>query len=90
MANIKSAIKRLRQSKIRHLRNKAGKTYLRSSIKKVRLAIESGDRSLAQTLLPKALSAIDRAAAKKIITRNTASRYKSRLSRRVDALLKST
>jgi small subunit ribosomal protein S20 len=86
MPNTKSAMKRLRQNKVRNTRNKAGKTQLRSAIKKVWAAIESADQSVAQSSLVGAISVIDRAAGKGIIPKNAASRYKSRLSRQTNAL----
>jgi len=86
----KSAMKRLRQNKVRNLRNKAAKTNLRSTIRKVRAAIEEADQSLAQSALAKAISVIDKSAGKGIIPKNTASRYKSRLSRRTNALAQSS
>jgi len=86
----KSAMKRLRQNKARNLRNRAAKTNLRTAIKKVRAAIEGKDQSLAQSGLAQAVSVIDKAAGKGIIPKNTASRYKSRLSRRTNALMQSS
>jgi len=82
----KSAIKRLRQNKVRNLRNRASKTNLRSTIKKLRGTIEARDRSLAQTTLGAAISVIDKAVSTGIIHKNAAARFKSRLSRQVNAL----
>jgi small subunit ribosomal protein S20 len=82
----KSAVKRLRQNKVRNLRNKAARTNLRSSIKKVRAAIEEKDQAVAKSVLAVALSAIDKAVGKGIIHKNVASRSKSRLSRQINAL----
>jgi small subunit ribosomal protein S20 len=86
MPIIKSAIKRLRQNRSRNLQNKAQKTNLRSTIKRVRAAIASKDKAVAQTTLAGAISVIDRSVGKGLIHKNTASRYKSRLSRQANAL----
>ena len=55
-------------------------------MKKLRAAIVKGDAEAVRTLLPETVSEIDRAAKKGIVHDNAASRYKSRLSRRVSAL----
>jgi len=55
-------------------------------VKKLRAAIVKGDAEAVRTLLPETVSEIDRAAKKGIVHDNAASRYKSRLSRRVSAL----
>jgi small subunit ribosomal protein S20 len=81
-----SAIKRLRQNKVRNLRNRAARANLRSTIKKVRSAIEGKDQALAKSALAAAISVIDKAAGKGIIHKNMASRNKSRLSRQINAL----
>ena len=74
MANIKSAVKRIRTSAKKRARNKGVKTKLRSVI---RVHRAEGDASG----LPKTNSAIDRAYAKGVISKNTAARYKSRLAK---------
>jgi small subunit ribosomal protein S20 len=59
---------------------------LRTAIKRVRTAIETGDKSAAADILQKATSVIDRVADKNIIHKNKAARHKSRLSAAVKAL----
>ncbi|MDH7499347.1 MAG: 30S ribosomal protein S20 [candidate division NC10 bacterium] len=87
----RSAMKRLRQNQARNLRNRAEKTHLRTTIKKVRAAMEGqGDQSQIQSGLAHAVSVIDKAASKGIIPKNTASRYKSRLFRRANTLKQSS
>ncbi len=81
-----SAIKRLRQNRARNFRNRGVRTNLRSSIKKVRAALEGKDQALAKSALATAISVIDKAVSKGIIHKNAASRNKSRLSRQVNAL----
>lgn len=86
MPIIKSAIKRLRQNKTRNLRNRMAKANLRSTIKKLRAAIQGGDQEPAKSTLATATSVIDKAVGKGIIHKNAASRYKSRLSRQINVL----
>lgn len=74
MANIKSAEKRIRSSAKKKTRNRAVKTKLKHVLKQQR---EQGT----DATLPKSTAEIDRARAKGVIHRKTASRYKSRLSK---------
>lgn len=82
----KSAQKHMRQSLKRRLRNRAAKSSLKTVIKKVRAGIEGHDRSAAEKAFVHAVPFIDRAAAKGFIHKNAAARYKSRLSRQLQAL----
>jgi small subunit ribosomal protein S20 len=84
MANHYSALKRARQIKRRTAVNRQNSTRLRHQIRKLRQALQSGDAGAA-TLLPETLSAIDRSVQKGVLTKNTAARYKSRLSLRSNA-----
>lgn len=86
MANSPSAIKRIRQNEKRRAHNKARKTRVRSAVKKVRAAVETGDLSTAEQLLPGTLSLLDASAGKKTIHANAAARTKSRLTRAVEQL----
>ena len=79
MPNSPSAKKRLRQSIERKDRNKAVKSALRSQIKKVRQAVQSGNVAVAETELRGAARRLDRAGAAGVIHRNAAARTKSRL-----------
>lgn len=79
MANIKSAEKQNRQAQKANARNRAGKSALRSTLKKARTSIEGG--STGTEVLSESFSAIDRAAKKGLIKNNTADRYKSRLAK---------
>jgi small subunit ribosomal protein S20 len=78
MANIASAEKQRRQAEKRKARNRAGKSSLRSALKKARTAIQGGDAD--KETLAAGFSAIDKAAKRGLIKDNTADRYKSRLS----------
>ena len=73
--------KALRQSKKRQERNKSNKTRLKTQLKKVRAAAEAGQMSEVKKLLPETYSVIDKSLKKGIIRKNTASRYKSRLTK---------
>lgn len=77
MANIHSAIKRIRSSKRRAVRNQAARTRARGAVKDARLAIESGEDVTGK--VNAAASALDKAAEKGIIHKRNAARRKSRL-----------
>jgi small subunit ribosomal protein S20 len=78
MPNTKSAKKELRKSKKRQIYNKKIKDNLKNLIKKSRKAIEAGDAQ-AKELVAKTLKALDKAAQKGVIKKNTRDRKKSRL-----------
>ena len=78
MANIRSAEKQRRQAEKRKARNRAGKSTLRTTLKKARTSISGGDAD--KETLSGSFSAIDKAAKRGLIKENTANRYKSRLS----------
>jgi small subunit ribosomal protein S20 len=80
VANIKSSEKANRQRITRTARNAAQKTALRTAVKRLRAVIGQKDAKGAQTLLPSAIRAIDRAASKGVIKRGTASRSVARLT----------
>lgn len=86
MANHKSALKRVRQSENRRLRNKAVKTRVKGVIKSVRQAVEAGQAGEATKALGAAIPVIDKAASKGVLHRKTASRKISRLSKQVHKL----
>lgn len=86
MANTAQARKRARQSVARNKHNSSMRSMLRTSIKRVRQAIDAGDKAVATDVLQKATSIIDRVADKKIIHKNKAARHKSRLAAAIKAL----
>jgi small subunit ribosomal protein S20 len=86
MANTAQARKRARQSVATNMHNSSLRSMLRTAIKRVRTAIEAGDKAVANEVLQKATSVIDRVADKNIIHKNKASRHKSRLSAAIKAL----
>ena len=86
MANHKSAAKRAKQTKGRTLVNKMKKSTAKSSIVKLRSAIEAKNKDEAQKLLVEVQSNLALAAKNGAIKSNTASRKTSRLSKSVAAL----
>ena len=83
MANSLSARKRARQAEKHRLRNASQRSHVRTAIKKVLTAIESGDKSAAETAYKAAVPAIDRSVTKGLMHRNKAARHKSRLNNHV-------
>jgi small subunit ribosomal protein S20 len=81
-----SAVKRMRQSQKRRARNRTNLSQLKTQVKRLRTAIAEGNAEAAQKLLPATVGEIDKAAKKGVVHDNAASRYKSRLSRKVSAL----
>ena len=86
MANTKSARKATRVIARRTEVNKARRSLLRNSVRKVEEAIQSGDRNAALAALKAAEPAIMRAAQKGIVHKNNASRKVSRLAHRIARL----
>ena len=86
MPNHKSAEKRVRQNEKRRLVNRSNRSSLRTQIKKLRTAITGSDAQASQELLVPTISAIDKAVNKGILHKNTAARYKSRLTSHVNNL----
>lgn len=86
MANIKSAEKRAKQTIKRRANNMATRSRMRTSVKGVLGAVESGNKTEAAANLKAAMPIIDSMVNKGIIHRNAAARYKSGLNARVKAL----
>ena len=86
MAQHASALKRMRQGEKRRARNRKSLSQLKTQVKKLRAAIADGNAEAAKQLLPQTVGEIDKAAKKGVVHDNAASRYKSRLSRKVTAL----
>jgi small subunit ribosomal protein S20 len=80
MANTYSALKRMRMEQRRTRINRMRKTRLRHAIRAMRQTINKKDAGGAQSMLPKTFSMIDRAAKWGIVKKNTAARYKSRIT----------
>ena len=86
MANHKSAEKRNRQNVKRNAINRASRSKLRTQVKKLRAALGHSDKAASTELLNPTVSLIDKMVNKGIIHRNTAARYKSRLTKHVTEL----
>ena len=85
MPNIKSAIKRVKTSEKRRLRNKAVKSRLGTTRRKVLEAIQEGNLDTAEKVFRTYCSYVDKAAKVGVIKKNNASRRKSRLAKRLAA-----
>lgn len=86
MANIKSAQKRARQNIKNRAHNMAMRSKMRTFLKKVSTAIESGDRAEAEASYKAAVPVLDSMVNKGIVHKNKAARHKSRLNARIKAL----
>jgi len=86
MANHKSAEKRIRQTARRTEVNRARVSRIRTFVKKVETAIETGDKNAAAEALKAAQPEMMRGASKGVLHKNTVSRKLSRLSARIKAL----
>ena len=76
----KSVLKRAAQSRQRAEVNRANRTRVRTLMRRMRVAIATGDANAAGNLLQPAMSAIDQAVTKGVLHENTGNRYKSRLT----------
>ncbi|MDO4789422.1 MAG: 30S ribosomal protein S20 [Porphyromonas sp.] len=83
MANHKSALKRIRQSRARRLRNRYYARTMRSSVRKFRALT---DKAVALERLPEVVSMLDRMAGKRRIHKNKAANLKSKLTRFANSL----
>lgn len=88
MANHFSALKRARQTEKRSARNRANTSRLRTSLRSFRETLAKGEKPAAEQAFRGTVSALDKAVQKGVIHQNTSSRYKARLSARLNALAK--
>jgi small subunit ribosomal protein S20 len=86
VASHKSALKRIKQTEVRTELNRTHRSRLRNQMRRLRAALDSKDKATAETLLSPTFALIDHSIHKGVLHRNTAARYKSRLSRRFKAL----
>ena len=86
MPNIKSAMKRVNVIEKKTARNNMIKSGYKSAVKKFEQAVEAGNVEEAKTLLAEATKKIDQACTKGVIVKNTASRKKSLLSKKLNAM----
>lgn len=86
MAHHKSALKRIKQNKVKNARNKHVRSNLKTFVKKVREAVASKDLTAAKEALSAAIPVIDKTATKGVIHKANASRCVSRLTKLVNTL----
>ena len=79
----KSALKANRQNVKRREHNRELRSRLRTALKSLRAMLDANDLDGAKAALDRTVSAVDKMATKRIIHRNTAARYKSRISARL-------
>jgi len=86
MANSAQARKRARQTVKQRDHNTSLRSELRTAIKHIRKAVETGDKTAAQAVFKTSISTVDSIADKRIIHKNKAARHKSRLSAAIKAM----
>lgn len=86
MANIKSQKKRIRTNEIARVRNKAIRSELKTVIKRVKAAVEAGDKEAAQAAATTVYRKLDKAVAKGVIHKNQAANRKSGVQKMVNSL----
>ncbi len=86
MANTRSALKRMRQSEKRRVRNAAVRSSVRTAVKTTRTALAAASLEDARASLARAIRLLDKAVTKGVVHKNAAARKKSRLSRQLNVL----
>jgi len=86
MANIKSQIKRITTNEKARQRNQAIRSSVKTAIRKVREAVDSGDKAKAVELQRDAAQKLDKAVSKGVLHANQAANKKSAIAKRVNAL----
>ncbi|HGJ64942.1 TPA: 30S ribosomal protein S20 [bacterium] len=86
MANLKSSKKRIRSNETKRVRNLIVRSKVKTEVKKVEDAITQGNAELAKSLLSVATSVLDSASTKGIIKKNTGSRKKARLIKKINEI----
>jgi small subunit ribosomal protein S20 len=86
VANIKSQIKRNRQSEAARLRNKAVKSELKTAVRRFREAADSGDAEATTAAMRSASKLLDKAASKGVVHSNQAANRKAAMAHRANAL----
>ncbi|HLS20945.1 MAG TPA: 30S ribosomal protein S20 [Bacillota bacterium] len=86
MANLKSAIKRVRTNETKRARNQALKSHMRTQIKRVDVLIEANDVENAKEAFNEAVRTIDKTVQKGAIHKNSGNRFKSRLAHKINKL----
>jgi small subunit ribosomal protein S20 len=83
VATHKSALKAHRQNIKNREQNRQMRSRLRGTLKAIRAGADAGDNTASADAVREAVSLVDRMAGKKIIHKNAAARYKSRLAKRL-------
>lgn len=86
MANLKSSKKRIRSNEKKRVRNLVVRSTIKTEVKKVEEAIAQGKADVAKSLLSEVASVLDSASAKGIIMKNTGSRKKARLAKKINSI----
>jgi len=86
LANHKSALKRIRSSERKRLRNRNVRSSTRTMIKRARTTLQEGDPDAAREAIREAIRTLDKAVSKGVVHRNNAARRKSRLMKQLAAL----
>ena len=86
MPNIKSAIKRVKVTEKKNLRNRMIKSAMRTSVKKFEAAVAAGDKAAAAAAYAVAVVAVDKAVGKGLLHKNTAARKKSSMTLQLNKL----
>lgn len=87
MPNIKSAMKRVKVIEKKTMRNNMVKSAYKTAVKKFEQAVEAGNTEEAKTLFSEATKKIDQACTKGVLVKNTAARKKSKLAKKLNALV---
>ena len=85
MANIKSAMKRVKITRAQNLRNRMIISDLKTALKKFDMALESGDEAAISEMYTIAVSKVDKAVTKGVIHKNAANRKKAQLAKKLAA-----
>ena len=86
MAVHKSALKRMRQDRVRRMRNRHIKSSLKTMIKRIRVAVEAHDEAKAKEALAQVVPLIDKAVTKGVLHWRNAARNVSRLTKLVNTV----
>ena len=86
MPNIKSAKKRVLVNKTKAMQNKVAKSALKTTLKKFDAAVADGNRSEADKRYKEAVKAVDQAAARGLLHKNTAANRKSKMTLRLNKI----
>ncbi|MGE4268155.1 MAG: 30S ribosomal protein S20 [Deferribacterales bacterium] len=86
MAHTISALKRIRQSEKRNLRNKSYKSKMKTMVKKFTTATQTGDVETSEAAFKAAAATIASIGSKGVIHKNQVARRQSRLAKKLNAL----